>query len=97
MAEDKEKLAAKAKAHVGEMAVKYEAEISISAQNSVVYSDLAKLLAEEDRARVAPAEEVRDIDSVSAVFEYSKEGKVCVLNFASYKKPGGGFLSGPIA
>ena len=97
MSEDKEKLAAKANAHVGEMTVKYAAEISISAQNSVVYSDLAKLLAEEDWTRVAPSEEVCDIDSVSAVFEYSKEGKVCVLNFASYKKPGGGFLSGASA
>lgn len=97
MAEDKEKRAAEAKAHVDEMAAKFAPEISVSVQNSVVYSDPARLLMEEDWTRVAPSEEVRDIDSVSAVFEYSKEGKGCVLNFASYKKPGGEFLSGAIA
>ncbi|HOB26413.1 MAG TPA: TIGR02452 family protein [Bacilli bacterium] len=33
-------------------------------------------------------------DSVSAVVEYSKLGKTCVLNMASYKRPGGGVYNG---
>jgi uncharacterized protein (TIGR02452 family) len=33
-------------------------------------------------------------DSVSALVEYSKTGKTCVLNMASYKRPGGGVYNG---
>jgi uncharacterized protein (TIGR02452 family) len=33
-------------------------------------------------------------DSVSALTEYSKLGKTCVLNMASYKRPGGGVYNG---
>lgn len=33
-------------------------------------------------------------DSVSALVEYSKYGKTCVLNMASYKRPGGGVYNG---
>ena len=33
-------------------------------------------------------------DSVSALVEYSKLGKTCVLNMASYKRPGGGVYNG---
>ena len=34
------------------------------------------------------------IDCVSALVEYSKKGKTCVLNMASYKRPGGGVENG---
>jgi uncharacterized protein (TIGR02452 family) len=37
---------------------------------------------------------VINTDSVSAVVEYSKLGKICVLNMASYKRPGGGVYNG---
>ena len=37
---------------------------------------------------------VINTDSVSAVVEYSKLGKTCVLNMASYKRPGGGVYNG---
>jgi uncharacterized protein (TIGR02452 family) len=33
-------------------------------------------------------------DSVSVLVEYSKLGKTCVLNMASYKRPGGGVYNG---
>jgi len=33
-------------------------------------------------------------DSVSALTEYSRLGKTCVLNMASYKRPGGGVRNG---
>ncbi len=33
-------------------------------------------------------------DSVSALVEYSKLGKTCILNMASYKRPGGGVYNG---
>jgi uncharacterized protein (TIGR02452 family) len=37
---------------------------------------------------------VINTDSVSAVVEYHKLGKTCVLNMASYKRPGGGVHNG---
>ena len=37
---------------------------------------------------------VINTDSVSAVIDYSKQGKTCVLNMASYKRPGGGVKRG---
>lgn len=33
-------------------------------------------------------------DSVSTIVKYSKQGKTCVLNMASYKRPGGGVKRG---
>ena len=37
-----------------------------------------------------------DSDTVNAAFEYAT-GRTCILNFASYKNPGGGFLKGSMA
>ena len=41
-----------------------------------------------------PIIEVINSDTVSAIVEYSKLGKTCALNMASYKKPGGGVQNG---
>jgi len=38
--------------------------------------------------------QVINSDSVSAITEYSKLGKTCVLNMASFKRPGGGVAKG---
>lgn len=34
------------------------------------------------------------MDTVSALYDCYPAGKICILNFASYKNPGGGFLRG---
>lgn len=34
------------------------------------------------------------LDTVSALFERDWPGKICILNYASYRNPGGGFLKG---
>lgn len=39
---------------------------------------------------------VADMKTFDAALKY-REGKTCVLNFASFKNPGGGFLKGTIA
>jgi uncharacterized protein (TIGR02452 family) len=36
-------------------------------------------------------------DTVSAAYEYSKKGNTCILNMASWKKPGGGVANGAMA
>lgn len=41
---------------------------------------------------------IDNIDSVGAIFKYNiKDNITCVLNFASYKNPGGGFIRGAMA
>lgn len=47
-----------------------------------------------------PKEVVMDIDTVSAIIsekERNSRNSICVLNFASYMYPGGGFLKGSMA
>ena len=34
---------------------------------------------------------VENSDTVSSLVEWSKKGKTCILNMASFKRPGGGF------
>ncbi len=41
-----------------------------------------------------PKIEVIDKDSVSAIFQYKDKPSLAVLNFASFKHPGGGYING---
>ena len=83
--------ALQANQHTEIMAHQYPAEIEDSLLNSLIYSPT-------DTFFVNPVDKEIQIflaakDSVSAIFDYY-EGKTAILNFASYKNPGGGFLSG---
>lgn len=82
----------KAYAHLDYINVEYQDEIMQSINKSKIYSlnKFKPVLVSKpkDKKRI-----VVDMDSVSALFKYA-EGRTCVLNFASYTKPGGGFLSG---
>lgn len=53
-----------------------------------------EILQSDVRNRTEGNISVINSDSVSAVVEYSKLGKTCVLNMASYKRPGGGVRNG---
>lgn len=83
--DNKEKRAHAARQHTDEMERKYQTEILKCAQNTLIF----------DHVIPAAAQEVilEDIDSVSAIFKHH-EGKTAVLNFASFKNPGGMFLNG---
>lgn len=91
----KENLKAKAESNVEEMNKLYKDEILESIKGSKIYSPDS-----EFDCSFNPVEEtkfiVEDTDSVSAVLRYSKD-KTAVLNFASYKYPGGGFITGMMA
>ena len=94
---DKEKRAVAAKNHTEEMQKNYSADIAASVKAIHIYSKgLFDKLASGERVitnpGLTPKYSVKDIDSVSAVLGGPKD--ICVLNFASYKNPGGMFLKG---
>lgn len=88
----KDDLAKKAVTHTKEMSKKYKSEIALSIENTKFYDRQPDLETSGD----LPEIEVVDLDSVSAIHKYSSEN-MAVLNFASYKFPGGGFMRGSSA
>ena len=59
-----------------------------SVKNSIIYSDLIHY--DNDI-------EVIDLTTENAIFKYNKGTIPCALNFASFTRPGGGFIKGSIA
>ena len=88
--EGKEERAIKADNHTEEMWKKHTDEIYDCVAKTKRYSNNISTM-----PRTAKKQQIvlTDEDSVSAVFNHQK-GRVCVLNFASYKNPGGMFLKG---
>lgn len=89
--ENKEERANAAQKHTDEMKQKYSKETAYSIQNTTIYNSdhTFPSLSKE----VTPKYIVEDLDSVSAVFKHHSN-KTAVLNFASFKNPGGKFLNG---
>lgn len=92
---DKENMSRKAKQHVIEMDDDFEEEIKECVDNSRIY--LEDFKGEKIREGVEQSVEFLNTGTVEAIFEEDYDGKVAVLNFASFKYAGGGFLSGSIA
>lgn len=92
---DKEKRAEQAKIHTENMEQKYGEMIKKSVKGTIQYFPAFKC---EDNVERVDTEIILDgIDSVSAIFKYESvkpNGKMAVLNFASYKNPGGMFING---
>ena len=88
---DKEDRARFAQDHTKEMQIKYRDEIYAGIRNTIIFDQkVPKYTKREDVEQniLLVAE-----DSVSAIFNHA-EGKTAVLNFASYKNPGGMFIKG---
>lgn len=85
-----------AKIHTAEMENKYINEIRNCIQSTVIYDDIT-ITPSNVMYRPIPNIIIDDLDSVSAIFKYNNFGKIAVLNFASYKNPGGSFLEGSSA
>lgn len=79
--------------HYQEVSKAYSKEIENSIVNTSIYTGSVASNASARKRTI----ELIDKDSVSRLMEESMDGgKVCVLNYASYKKPGGGFLEGAL-
>ncbi len=93
----KEKLTKRAKEHTAKMETAYGEEIRRAIRQTIVYGEAAKT----PRRQLSFMEtEVMymNTDTVSALFSgETGQDKTAVLNFASYKNPGGMFMNGSSA
>lgn len=93
---NKEDRAEQARKHTDKMEKDYSDKIKESVRDTIYYLpgfECTKTVIKENAAKII----VDDIDSVSAIFKYSQpnsNGKIAVLNFSSYKNPGGMFING---
>ena len=88
--EDKESRAKEAMIHTKSMISHFSKEIQNSINNTNIYDQ-----GFESKLNIKRGTNIilENLDSVSAAAKYNK-GKVAILNFASYKNPGGMFLNG---
>lgn len=93
----KEERAKHAKEHTEMMQKMYPKRIQNCIDNSVVYGVAAKQPVFIPRKTLSTPEVIfANEDSVSALMHY-RNGKTAVLNYASYKNPGGMFIEGSSA
>lgn len=85
--ENKQNRAVKAVEHVKDMDKRYKNEIKDSIKRTTLCDGSMQTEGQSDYEIT-----LCDLDSVSAVLQAS--GKTCVLNFASYKHPGGMYIQG---
>lgn len=93
---EKETKAKIAKEHTEDMNVEYANEIQKSINNTKIYDEKWMLGNSTKNTKNDMLGVLSTLDSVSAVFEFA-DGKTALLNFASYKHPGGCFMDGSIA
>lgn len=80
--------------HTAKMYRECKKEIEQAVSNTVLY-DSKNLFVTHQVGR--PEFIVDDRDSVYSIFRQQENGVVTILNFASYKEPGGGFIRGAMA
>lgn len=85
-----------AEGHIKEMAAKYADRIESSIANSCIYSGAEPLIFDEQPRFKTEFVKLTN-DTVSALFSVERNKRVSLLNFASYKYPGGGFINGAMA
>ena len=94
----KEELAKKAQTHTARMSKDYADEIAQAVNKSLVYRGNALSFSDCQYPEEFGSQGAIMMDSVSAIFLPELANKrVCVLNFASYKNPGGMFIKGSSA
>ena len=94
----KTELKKKANAHTNKMEELYSLEITECVNRSKIYDQT--FVCKKDTSRTTDVRQniiVENMDSVQAIFHYGYDGTTTILNFASYKNPGGKFLDGSSA
>ena len=91
---NKEQNKAKAIEHTGLMNMLHSQEISRSVNTTEVFTNVP-----DQELTCNPDQIYMNMDSVSALYSLCNEkiDRVCILNFASYKWPGGMFMEGSMA
>ena len=93
---NKERRSEKARKHTDAMENRYADKIQESVKRSRIYTDFHT--AEEQDNKTSPKLVFTNTDSVSALLDLPENGRrIAVVNFASYKNPGGMFLRGSSA
>lgn len=87
--------AEKAEQHVNRMKSIFAKEILEATESTKVYSFENKFT--RDFVKRDTKISVVDMDTVTAIGRFNGQGKIAVLNFASYVNPGGGYLKGSVA
>lgn len=91
----KEELAQKSKEHYNKMKSQFENESKTSISNSILYREIiCNPIKDYDTTYFFEQLTTTDAASKYSSSEYINR---CLLNFASYTRPGGGFLKGSIA
>lgn len=94
----KDERAALAQQHVEMVKTKYSGAIETSVRRAQIYSRRIGMEVKMSSFFTSTIDQsVMDADSVTAVLEVAKQNpgkRIAVLNFASYKNPGGAFLQG---
>lgn len=91
----KKELKEKAKAHVERIKKSYRKEIMDSIKRTVI---ITKRIAVPNMQRNKKGKiHLRQCNVIEASISELVEGNVCILNFASFKNPGGGFMAGAMA
>lgn len=94
----KQERAEKAKKHFADIQKRLDIETIASAAQSTIYGpSMPNRVPANKQPWINNIVELVPLDSVSCAFEKPCEGKTAILNFASYKNPGGFFLGGSAA
>lgn len=88
--------AAKARMHKTEMESQFPTEINYSVNNTTIIPENSPILQEIRPKGITPKYIVDNLTSTEAAFRYHS-GSTTILNFASFKHPGGMFLEGSAA
>lgn len=89
---EKEERAKQAKIHTKEMEELYSKQIEVAIRDTIIYG--TDFIGSNKGNSCDMSIIVENLDSVSAIMKYTGKNKTAVLNFSSYKNPGGMFMNG---